>query len=236
MPTTLVVDKAQQLAAAGHHAEVVEYLGARRRWLPLVILLAVVACQDAAAPLNEQNVAGPLFSVTGEPVRMLHQSPTAPPLETYQVSFWAHVNKASAVTVNYQPVAGQSQGQPFLLFYIRQHALEAGAGGAPLRSRDSVFITLTIDPVSFAVDFQPSGVLFSTKSPAFLGFWYENANPDLDGDGGVDATDQALTQRLAMWYRVRNGNGWTKLDSENDVTLPRVSTYLYHFSQYAVSW
>jgi tetratricopeptide (TPR) repeat protein len=31
MPSSVVADKAQQLAAAGHHAEVVEYLGARER-------------------------------------------------------------------------------------------------------------------------------------------------------------------------------------------------------------
>src|SRR2546422_8452783 len=39
---------------------------------------------------------------------------------------------------------------------------------SPLARGDSVRITLTIDSLSFAVDFQPSGVVFSTSSPAQL--------------------------------------------------------------------
>ncbi len=213
-----------------------------RFWLPVAILLALAACRDAAAPLNE-NGAGSQLSVTPEMVsqptsptgiHILQQSPTAPLLETYQVSFWAYVGKASTVTVNYQPAAGQSLGQPFLRFDIPKHGLVAGAGGAPLNRGDSVSVTLTIDSVSFSVHFQPSGVLFSTQFPANLTIWYENANPDLNGDGVVDATDQMLLQQLALWYHAKAH--WSKLSSNNDTAQLSVSTALYHFSEYAVSW
>ncbi len=214
-----------------------------RLWSPLAILLTLAGCRDVAAPLNE-NVAGPQLSMTGEVVgqatssrqiHILQQASTAPPLETYQVSFWAYVGKASTVTVNYQPAAGQSVGQPFLRFDIPKKGLVAGADGAPLHRGDSVSVTLTIDPVSFSVHFQPSGVLFSTRFPANLAIWYENANPDLNGDGVVDATDQMLRQQLALWYHAAKTH-WIKLSSNNDTTLPSVSTALYHFSEYAVSW
>ncbi len=209
-----------------------------RFWLPVAILVALAGCRDVAAPPNEQNVAAHQLSMTGQVVsqstsstgiHILQQSSAAPPLETYQVSFWAYVGKASTVTVNYQSAAGQS----FLRFDIPKHGLVAGAGGVPLHRGDSVSVTLTIDSVSFSVDFQPSGVLFSTKFPANLTLWYENANPDLNGDGVVNGKDQQLEKQLALWYQA---HPWSKLPSNNDTKLQTVSTALYHFSEYAVSW
>ncbi len=166
----------------------------------------------------------------------MRQSPAAPPLQAYQVSFVAANGKESKVTVNYQPVAGQKVGDPFLSFYIPKTGLVAGAGGVPLSKGDSLVITITIDPVNFAVDFQPSGVLFSSFAPATLTLWYENANPDLNGDGVVDSTDQALRQQLTLYYQLAGTNTWTKQASKNDPTMPSVTSALYHFSEYAVSW
>jgi len=114
--------------------------------------------------------------------------------------------------------------------------LVAGAGGVPLDRGDSVRITLTIDTVLFNVDFQPSGVVFSKSSPAQLAIWYENANPDLNGDGDVDAVDEALKQQLAIWYKGSKADPWRQLWSKNDATQELVTAALYHFSQYAVAW
>src|SRR5947209_14145048 len=127
---------------------------------------------------------------TSAEMHILQQAPTAPPLQTYQVSFWAYTGQASTVTVNYQPAAGQAVGQPFLRFDIPKNGLRAGADGVSLKRGDSVFVTLTMDPVNLSVAFQPTGVLFSIGSPASLTLWYGNANPDLNRDGVVDATDQ----------------------------------------------
>ncbi len=112
----------------------------------------------------------------------------------------------------------------------------AGAGSVPLARGDSVRITLTIDTVFFNVDFQPSGVLFSSASPAQLAFWYENASPDLNGDGVVDATDQVLKDQLAIWYRGSRTQAWRQVWSKNDPSQEVVTAALYHFSQYAVAW
>lgn len=211
-------------------------MSTRGSLIPLAIVLALAGCRDAAAP-----PLGMLGEVVSEPtpspqVHILQQAPTAPPLETYQVSFWAKKGEPSLITVNYQPAPGQWVGQPFLRFYIPKTGLLAGAGSQPLSTGDSVHVTLTIDPVSFAVDFQPSGVWFSTGAPAYLTLWYQNANPDLNGDGVVDATDEALKAQLAVWYRAAKTYPWMKLSSNNDPTLPAVSTAVYHFSEYAVSW
>ena len=168
-------------------------------------------------------------------MHILRQSPTAPPLETYQVSFWAYKGKASTVTVNYQPAAGQWGGQPFLRFDIPKHGLAAGTDGARLGRGDSVWVTLTIDSVNFSVHFRPSGVLFSNNSPANLTIWYENADPDLNGDGVVNGQDKQVERQLAFWYHAAQTR-WSELSSHNDTTQLFVSTALYHFSEYAVSW
>ncbi|PYP69317.1 MAG: hypothetical protein DMD41_17040 [Gemmatimonadetes bacterium] len=216
-----------------------------RLWLPLAIALAFAGCQDATGPLSERNVARSQVGVAGQLVSdamastqlsILQQAPTAPPLETYQLSFWAYKGDPSTVTVNYQPAAGEWVGQPFLELSIPKNGLLAGAGGESLKGGDSVLVTLTIDSVNFSVDFQPSGVVFSTGNPATLVLWYENANPDLNGDGVVDTTDQMLEQQLAVWYHATKTNSWFKLSSNNDPMLPSVSTALYHFCEYAVSW
>ena len=110
-----------------------------------------------------------------------------------------------------------------------------GADGVRTKRGDSVLVTVIIDPVTFTVDFQPSGVWFSNGNSARLTIWYENADPDLNGDGVVDNVDQLLQQQIALWYHA-SATHWEPLSSLNDPTLPSVSTVLSHFSEYAVSY
>jgi hypothetical protein len=228
----------------------------RRVCLPIAVALVLGACSDATAPLDRQHASGlpshDILPGSSEPfswpssnwgtppvptgIVTLQQSPTAPPLETYQVSFVASRRQSSTVTVNYQAVNGDTVGRPFLRFSIPKWSLVAGAGGVPLMRGDSVTITLTIDPGAFSVDFQPTGVLFSNTTPASLTLWYENANPDLNGDGVVDSTDAALRQQLTFYYQLAGTSTWTKHPSNNDPATPSVTGALYHFSEYAVSW
>lgn len=206
-------------------------------WLPIAMLLALGACRDAAAPPTEHDVAARVASQTNSPpeIHILQQAPTAPRLQTYKASFWAKRGTQTTLFLNYRPAPGQSQGDPFLRFKVPINGLVAGAGGVPLDRGDSVLITLTIDSVFFKVDFQPSGVVFSKSSPAQLAIWYQNANPDLNGDGVVDATDAALEAQLAIWSESTT-DVWRQLSSKNDTTKQLVAAELYHFSQYAVSW
>jgi hypothetical protein len=207
----------------------------RRSWWFAIVAIsaALAACRDAAAPPLQPEVAVSIPSPAG--IHMLRQAPGAPALETYQVSFWACDGEAAAVAVNYLPVAGQTVGQPFLRFSVPKNSMAMDANGKRLRRGDSVLITLTIDPVTFSVDFQPSGVWFSNGVPAQLTFWYQNADPDFNADGRVDAMDAQLAQQLAVWGRA-GGRRWTVLPSTVDPTSPSVSTSVQHFSEYAVSW
>lgn len=204
-----------------------------RAWVAALLLVVLAACRDVAAPpLQPELTAVSLPSPAGIP--MLRQAADAPPLETYQVSFWAKDGEAASVTVNYQS-ADESVGQPFLRFDIPKNGLASGADGARFRRGDSILVTLTIHPVNFAVDFQPSGLWFSPGRSARLTIWYQNADPDLNGDGVVDAVDQALAQHIAMWGHAAH-TPWVRLPSDHNATPPSVSTVLRHFSEYAVSW
>ena len=209
----------------------------RRYLMSLTVVLVAAGCTDQTGP-SPTAVPVPLAALVPPPpgTHILQQSPTAPRLQTYQVSFWARRGTQTTVFVNYRRRPGQWFPDPFLRFRIPINGLVAGAGGVPLARGDSVRITLTIDTVSFNVDFQPSGVLFSSSSPAQLAIWYQDANPDLNGDGDVDAADQALKDQLAIWYRGSKAGPWKQIWSKNDTSQEVVTAALYHFSQYSVAW
>ncbi len=210
----------------------------RRYLMPLAVVLVAAGCTDQTGP-SPTAIPVPLAGVMPPPLpgtHILQQSSAAPRLQTYQVSFWARRGTQTTVFVNYRRRPGQWLPDPFLRFRIPINGLVAGADGAPLDRGDSVRITLTIDTVSFNVDFQPSGVLFSLSSPAQLAIWYQDASPDLNGDGVVDATDQALKDQLAIWYRGSRTQAWKQVWSKNDTSQEVVTAALYHFSQYAVAW
>jgi len=212
------------------------HMTVRRYLMPLTLVLVAVGCSDQTGP-SSSAVQRSLAAVLPPPgAHILQQSPTAPRLATYQVSFWAKRGVQKTIFLNYRRAPGQWFPDPFLRFKIPINGLVAGADGVPLARGDSVRITLTIDTVLFNVDFQPSGVLFSRSSPAQLAIWYQNANPDLNGDGVVDAVDETLKQQLAIWYRGSKVGAWKQLWSKNDTTQELVTAALEHFSQYAVSW
>jgi len=232
-----------------------------RIWLSLAIVVVAAACQDAIAPRDQLGGAGSVPHMLGDAVgnpmqpynmHILQQSVNAPALQTYQVSFWARKDRASSVVVNY------ADGAPFLRFDIPKDGLKGGPDNhadahgeheehdehrghdghdaRELHGKDSILITVTIDPVAFSVGLEPSGVTFSKDHPAMLALWYENADPDLNGDGVVDSADQAEAEQLSIWVRHAAPAPWMKLWSAEGAGQPFVWTALPHFSEYAVSW
>jgi hypothetical protein len=201
------------------------------------LALVAAGCSDGIGP-RPAAVPQPQYDMTvsSPGTHILRQSPTAPRLRTYRVSFWAKRGTQTTIFVNYRRAPGQWLPDPFLRFKIPINGLVSGAGGAPLHRGDSVQITMLIDSVSLNVVFQPSGVVFSKSSPARLAIWYQNADPDLDADGDVDADDRALEEQLAIWYRGTKAGAWKQLWSKNNTMQQYVASAINHFSQYAVAW
>ncbi len=215
----------------------------RHRWLltiPVALGLFAAACRDATAPLSPRDVVAPQGNyVTGPQADfladwltpcILQQAPSAPPLETYQVSFWARHDRETNVAVNY------TSGEPYLRFRIPKFGLKWTPDGARVQGSDSVLVTLTLDPVKLAVSFQPSGLVFSDVFAAQLAIYYENANPDLNGDGVVNLTDWVLKLRLGIWGNSDRSPRWFKVGSRNNTSQQFVAGSIYHFSLYAVSY
>jgi hypothetical protein len=205
-----------------------------RVWLPFAIVLAVAGCRDSAAPLAEHAVTTPQLDVLADSrlsPHILQQSPTAPPLETYEVSFWVRHDRESTIAVNYR------SGQPFLRFHIPKFGLMWAPDGTRLVAHDSLLITMTLDTVNLQATFEPSGVVFSNVFAPQLVVYYENANPDLNGDGVVNYVDWWLERQLTIWGQTtKTQRRWFKVASQNDTTQQYVTATLHHFSQYAVCW
>ena len=95
----------------------------RRRWLltiPVALGLCVAACRDAIGPLPQRDMTGLQADFLPDWFTpcILQQASTAPPLETYQVSFWARHDRVTAVAVNY------TSGEPYLRFRIPRSGLK----------------------------------------------------------------------------------------------------------------
>jgi hypothetical protein len=203
--------------------------------VPLTLLFGI-GCSDAVAPRAIQgpndDLAGYEVSWSQMPtdINVLRQSPDAPALETYSVAFWARRDRASYVAVDYV------NGDPFMRFYIPRDGIKSTLEDRRIDGRDSVLITVTIDPRTFAADFQPQGLQFDKRHPASLWFWYEHADQDCNGDGVVDDADRAILSQLSVFKRPTAPAEWQKVFSEVTQGLPLVYTQMKHFSIYAVSW
>ena len=207
----------------------------RRRWLltiPVALGLFAAACRDATAPLPQGDMTGPQAAFVADWLTpcILQQALGAPPLETYQLSFWVRHDRETNVAVNY------TSSEPYLRFRIPKFGLKSTPDGARVQGSDSVLVTLTLDPVNLAVSFQPSGLVFSDVFAAQLVMSYAHANPDLNGDGVVNFADWVLKLRLGIWGKSERSPGWFKVGSWNNTSQQVVSGLIYHFSEYAVSY
>src|SRR5262245_48411378 len=207
----------------------------RRSLIALALALLTVRCADerGALPTGMAPTAD-MMTPDEAAAHTLHQDASAPALETYQLSFWVRRDKPTDVRVDYVPNPGKKDGDRFLQFQIPDNGIAGWPGVEQLGKHDSVEITLTIDPVLLSVHFEPSGLIFKQGKPAKLTIWYGHADPDLNGDGVVDATDWDLASQISIWYEGKHKS--RRVRSENDWVRQKVEGKLHHFSEYAVSW
>src|SRR5438046_9024687 len=120
----------------------------RRYVIPLTLVLVAAGCTDQTGP-SPTAVPVPLAAVVPPPLgtHILQQSPAAPRLQTYQVSFWARRGAQTTVFLSYRRRPGQWLPDPFLRFRIPINGLVAGAGGLPLDRGHVVRHTLTMRAV-----------------------------------------------------------------------------------------
>lgn len=228
--------------------------------IPFAGVVVLASCSDMTAPLTQaaehdipQIVAAKggkggepsgnepsLSGESGDPsANVLRQAPSAPPFESYEVSFWAVRGIKAGVEVHYTATMGGDGDIPprFLKFQVPARGLLAGPDGIRFARGDSVLITLTIDPVEFRVDFAPSGLVFDPRDPAILKLAYKYVDEDVDKDGDVDADDRAiLDSALTAFHYETVDSPWSTVPSHNDIEIRTVKVFVPHFSGFAVSW
>lgn len=126
-------------------------------------------------------------------------------------------------------------GEKFLELKFHKRSLGYRPDGSAYKKGDAVFVTVSIDPVEFRVEFGPSGTIFNPNEPPRLRIWYGNADPDLNGDGVVNWKDAITTGQLVLWGQA-SAEPWSKIQTAHGDGSQVVSTLLDHFSNYAVAW
>ena len=156
--------------------------------------------------------------------------PEAPPLDAYEVSFWAVQGQDRQIQISY---ASSTYGNgKCLLFRVPADAVMLGVAQG-----DSVQVTITVmDAAEFRFEFQPEGLQFDPAHPAELEIRYRWADPDIDGDGDVDPRDRLLSETFSLWQKVGTGTSWQRVGGserrrdEFEIVAPVVG-----FTQYALA-
>ena len=86
------------------------------------------------------------------------------------------------------------------------------------------------------MDFQPSGLRFSSSDPAELKIRWAEADDDINHDGKVDGADDALRDDLAIWRREAANDPWAKLATILKLDVEEAEAKLTGFSGYAVAY
>jgi hypothetical protein len=178
-----------------------------------------------------------LVTPEGDPLfhRVSLSASGLPPLEAYELSFWAVSGQAATAHINY--LTENNEVARYLTIFVPPSGLYRRPDGATIAHGDSLLITVSIDPAQLLVRFEPSGLVFNPSAPAQLEMLYGGAEGDLDGDGDVDADDGLIGEtKLGLWFQQDVGDLWYSMTSLHEPDDQWFNTYLFHFSGYVVSW
>ncbi len=201
-----------------------------RRWIVLSAALALAACDSATRPVSPAGTAD-LGLLQTQVLSIFARYDTAfAPLVPAETSF---------VAVQGQPVdfveRFQGQGDPVLEFKLSSSSLLAYPNGMPIAPGDTVRITISKDPQGrILFYFSPSGLTFNPLSPASLTVWYAHDNPDLNGDGVVDATDALLASELGIFEQELLTDPWLSIPSLNLTSAQTVQAWVLGFTGFSV--
>jgi hypothetical protein len=201
-----------------------------RRALAAGVGLALSACSSATDTLApEERVESQL--------KLLTVSTDAPPLATSSVSFYAVKGKNASVDMWYRPRAGQRDSTKFLEFRMGGATLDRRPDGSVIANGDSVRITVFVsDPTHLILQFQPSGLTFSSKDPARLRIFFSEVGDDLDHNGNVNSDDDEVERKLSIWRQEVPGLPWFKVASAVVKDQKRVDADLMGFTGYALAY
>ena len=215
-----------------------------RRVLPLLLplLLGPIACRDeptgpVSGPTSAQDITPSLALAASSTPHFLRAAANAPTIANPLIKFYAKKGQRRTVFMLYHARPGRRDSTDLVRFRLRENSLLRRPDGTPIRTGDSVLITLRlVDPVRLIVDFQPSGLRFNPNDPADLRIRWSETNPDVNRDGVVNSQDTALKQRLKIWRRESSAEPWTRTPSVVNVPDEECELDLNGFTRYAIAY
>jgi hypothetical protein len=198
--------------------------------LAAVALAAGLSCTDSTSPDDSE-------SRSATDLRLLAAPYSTPSLATKQVSFYAVKGNPTAADIWYHARPGRADSLKFLEFRMGPASLDRRPDGSMIATGDSVLITLTVtDERHFIVEFQPAGLAFSTSDQPTLNLIYAACGDDLNYDGKVDSSDDAITQQLSIWRQEAPFQPWFKVSSTVSKSTKEVNAQLSGFTGYALEY
>ena len=187
-------------------------------------------------PACTDDPVGPETAVEAE-LNFLRAAPDAPALEEDSVSFWAVRGEDSEIFMHYQPRPGDSRGEEFLRFRLREGSIFQRLDGTPIAMGDSIEITIVaVDPSRLIVELRPSGLRFAPGEPARLKLRYAEADHDFDNDGDQDEDDARIERTFFIWRQERPGDPWVRIGTARQEELDEVEADLTGFTRYAIAF
>jgi hypothetical protein len=211
----------------------------RLRWLVSVLALSTGAwgCTERVSAPRHRPGSDLQSALATSDMHFLRPRTGAPAFVSLSASFYAKLGEDRSVAIYYHATPGAADSVKFLDFRVFAGSLATSPEGRTYLPRDSVLITVTItDPARMQVQFEPSGLKFSTASPAQLELSFREADDDLNADGVMDAQDTALKEQLAIWVQESPGGLWTKLSSALFLDLEELVADVAGFSGYAAAY
>jgi hypothetical protein len=198
--------------------------------LAAAALLGIMSCNESTAP-------DPSDTRDASDLRLLATPYGTPPLAKTQINFYAVQGKAGSAEIWYHARPGQTDSTKFLDFRVGASSLAARPDGSTIAAGDSVLITLTVtDQSHFLVDFQPSGLKFSSSDQPTLKLSFAACGEDLNYDGVVDATDATMLASLSVWRQESPFQPWHKVPTTLVAAVKEVDAPLGGFTGYALMW
>jgi hypothetical protein len=204
--------------------------------LALVTALALLSgcgSDRLAAPTGVRPAAatashgGTRASGTDDP-QFLTADSSAPTIANPVIAFWAKKGVDTTVYMYYHARAGHNDSTTFMRFRVRAKSLLARPDGSLIANGDSVLITVTLtDSVAMKLEFQPSGLQFSSHDQAVLKLSFGDCYPTSSGNS---------VQSLRIWRKESPLDPWLPLSSVVTEGTSEVQANIGGFTGYAMAY
>ena len=206
-----------------------------RRYFPgCVFALSLLAgCSDQAAESNPMAIDA---ATTAATPHFLNVPPTAPPLVSPTVSFWAVRGQDREAMIFYKKRSGPPRNSDRLSrFRVRKETIIVLPNGQTLAPGDSVLITMSVvDPAHQILEFKPSGLKFRNRA-ADLWLYYYEADHDFNGDGVINGQDTKIENSFRIWKK-DGTQPWIPQATDLDVSLDEAEIEVTGFTRFAVAY